>query len=64
MREEAFRGVFAEREVSRIEVYGRVTEWHSRWTDELRTMYHVNYCRWPAISATRRMMRLAKSLSS
>jgi CelD/BcsL family acetyltransferase involved in cellulose biosynthesis len=60
MREEAFRRVFAEKEVERIEFYGRVMEWHTRWTDEVRTMYHVNHYRWPAIYATRRMVRLAR----
>jgi hypothetical protein len=24
-------------------------EWHLRWTDEVRTMYHVNYYRWPGL---------------
>jgi hypothetical protein len=22
-------------------------EWHTRWTDEIRTMYHLNGYRWP-----------------
>ena len=60
MREEAFRGLFATKEASRIEFYGRVMEWHTRWTDEVRTMYHVNHYRWPAIYATQRMVRLAR----
>jgi CelD/BcsL family acetyltransferase involved in cellulose biosynthesis len=60
MREEAFRQLFATNEVNRIEFYGRVMEWHTRWTDEVRTMYHVNRYRWPAISATRRLVRLAR----
>jgi CelD/BcsL family acetyltransferase involved in cellulose biosynthesis len=60
MREEAFRQLFATKEVSRIEFYGRVMEWHTRWTDEVRTMYHVNQYRWPLISATRRLARLAR----
>jgi hypothetical protein len=24
-------------------------EWHLRWTDEVRTMYHVNHYRWPVL---------------
>jgi hypothetical protein len=60
MREEAFRQLFATKEVNRIEFYGRVMEWHTRWTDEVRTMYHVNHYRWPAIYATQRLVRLAK----
>ena len=61
MREQAFRQLFEKKEVDRIEFYGKVMEWHTRWTDEVRTMYHVNRYRWPAISATRRLVRLAKS---
>lgn len=49
MREEALRAVFAERRFRRLEFYGRIMEWHTRWTDEARTMYHVNYYRWPAL---------------
>jgi CelD/BcsL family acetyltransferase involved in cellulose biosynthesis len=60
MREEAFRQVFAQKDINRIEFYGRVMEWHTRWTNEVRTMYHVNQYRWPAISATRRLVRLAR----
>ncbi|WP_229519247.1 GNAT family N-acetyltransferase [Massilia rhizosphaerae] len=47
MREEATRGLFDEGRFERIEFYGRVMEWHTRWTDEIRTMYHLNGYRWP-----------------
>jgi CelD/BcsL family acetyltransferase involved in cellulose biosynthesis len=49
MREEATRALFDEGRLERIEFYGRVMEWHLRWTDEVRTMYHVNYYRWPVL---------------
>jgi hypothetical protein len=49
MREEATRALFDEGRLGRIEFYGRVMEWHLRWTDEVRTMYHVNYYRWPVL---------------
>lgn len=49
MREEATRALFEEARLGRIEFYGRVMEWHLRWTDEVRTMYHVNYYRWPGL---------------
>jgi hypothetical protein len=47
MREEATRGLFDAGRFERIEFYGRVMEWHTRWTDEIRTMYHLNGYRWP-----------------
>ena len=49
MREEACRRLFDEGRLKRLEFYGRVMEWHLRWTGEVRTMYHINYYRWPAV---------------
>lgn len=49
MREEATRALFDAGRFARIEFYGRVMDWHLRWTDEVRTMYHVNYYRWPGL---------------
>lgn len=49
MREEACRALFDEGRFARLEFYGKVMEWHTRWTDEVRTLYHVNYYRWPAL---------------
>jgi hypothetical protein len=46
MREEACRLLFDEGQFERIEFYGRIMEWHTRWTDEARTMYHMNQYRW------------------
>jgi hypothetical protein len=41
MREEILQRLFVERQVRVLEFYGRVMDWHTRWTDEIRTMYHV-----------------------
>ncbi len=49
MREEAVRQLFDGQRFERLEFYGKVMEWHTRWTDEVRTLYHVNYYRWPAL---------------
>jgi len=50
MREEACRSLFEGGRFKRLEFYGRVMEWHTRWTEEVRTMYHVNYYRWPGLA--------------
>ena len=42
MREDALRLLFAEKQVRIVEFYGRVMDWHTRWTDEVRTLYHIN----------------------
>ena len=49
MREEACRALFEGGRFARIEFYGKVMEWHLRWTDRVRTLYHVNYYRWPLL---------------
>lgn len=46
MRHEAFRKLFDERRFKHIEFYGKLMEWHTRWSDEVRTMYHINHYRW------------------
>jgi hypothetical protein len=42
MREEAFAKLFAEDGAKSIEFYGKVMDWHTRWSDDFRTLYHVN----------------------
>lgn len=42
MRHSYFPALFNDREVERIEFYGKVMEWHTKWSDEIRTLYHVN----------------------
>lgn len=59
MREEACRRLFDEGRFARLEFYGRVMEWHLRWTEEVRTMYHINYYRWPAV---RRLHAMRESI--
>lgn len=57
MREDAVRALFECPGTSRIEFYGKVMEWHTRWTEEVRTLYHVNHYRWAAL---RRLHALSK----
>lgn len=49
MREEQFRAVFDGGQATVIEFYGKMMEWHTRWTDDVRTMYHVTAYRWPSL---------------
>ncbi len=37
-----------------IEFYGPVQDWHRRWSEDLRTLYHVNVVRGPFLSSLRR----------
>ncbi len=60
MREEACRALFDEARFERLEFYGKVMEWHTRWTDEVRTLYHVNHYRWPLIARLHTAWRARK----
>jgi len=42
MRQEAFEYIFNHRVAEKIEFYGKVMDWHTKWSGELRTMYHIN----------------------
>ena len=49
MRQEQFRHLFEEGRYSRIEFYGKVMEWHTRWTTNSRPVYHATNYRWPTL---------------
>ncbi len=57
MREEQFRALFDGGGSSVIEFYGKVMEWHTRWTDEVRTMYHVTALRWPILGVLKQLLQ-------
>jgi CelD/BcsL family acetyltransferase involved in cellulose biosynthesis len=43
MRKDAFEHIFNERLVEKIEFYGKVMDWHTKWSEEIRVLYHINY---------------------
>ena len=45
MREAQFQRLFAEKKIRRVEFFGKIMEWHTRWTDHSRTLYHANVFR-------------------
>lgn len=57
MRHEAFQPLFREGRIRRVEFYGRMMEWHTRWTDQFRTLYHANVYRWTMVSTVRRLLK-------
>ena len=50
MRHEALQDIFDHERFRRIEFYGRVKDWHSKLTGDVRTMFHVNRYRWPILA--------------
>lgn len=49
LNEELTQALFTEQQIHRLEYYGRVMEWHTRWTDNSRTIYHLTTFRHPFI---------------
>jgi hypothetical protein len=45
MRKEIIKRLFYEKKIETVELYGHVHDWHMKWTDQIRTMYHVNFYR-------------------
>jgi hypothetical protein len=56
MRQEEFRALFDEGRFKRIEFYGKVMEWHTRWTDNTRSIYHLTHYRWPFVRTLHQKM--------
>ena len=56
MREEYFRELFGGA-LRRIEFYGRVMDWHTKWSDEIRTLYHINCYRSPLVPTLQGLRR-------
>jgi hypothetical protein len=57
MREDIMKSVFAEGNIKLIEFYGRVMDWHRRWTDEVRVLYHVNCYRYEWLATLKKLVR-------
>jgi CelD/BcsL family acetyltransferase involved in cellulose biosynthesis len=60
MREEAFKRLFDEARVRRVEFYGELMDWHTRWTGEVRTMYQAACYRWSILSRLRPVLSRMK----
>jgi hypothetical protein len=57
LREDEMRLVFEEARVARIEFYGRTMEWHTKLTDQKRTLYHLTIYRWAWLARLARWRR-------
>lgn len=57
MRYDYFESIFNEGLIHTIEFYGRVMEWHSKMTDDIRMLYHINYYPWPSLRKLHRLLK-------
>lgn len=55
MRHEIFERAFASGYIKKIEFLGALQLWQEKWCDEVRTLYHVNYYRWPWLVPLQRL---------
>jgi hypothetical protein len=60
MREDIMKQVYRENSIRVVEFYGRVMDWHKRWTEEIRTMYHVTCTRYGWVPGMRKLLKRAK----
>lgn len=49
MKYEIIRRIFSDGIFHNVEFYGRVMEWHSKWINEVRNMYHLSVWNRPAM---------------
>ena len=57
MRRMIMERLHAEKQVRVVEFYGPLMDWHTRWCDEVRTMFHLNCFRHRLIARIRRFAR-------
>ena len=51
LQEDVLRRLFEGDEVKRLEYYGRLRDWHTKWTDRKRMLHHLTVFRWPWVKA-------------
>lgn len=49
LSQEAVEQIFAAGDIKRVEYYGRLMEWHTKWTENKRALYHLTAYRWPLV---------------
>lgn len=42
LNQDMLEALYAEQQITRLEYYGSLMEWHTRWTDNKRTIYHLS----------------------
>jgi CelD/BcsL family acetyltransferase involved in cellulose biosynthesis len=57
LHEEMLKSLFTEKRIKTIEYYGRYTDWHRKWTDDTRQMYHLTCYRFGWLTTARRAFK-------
>lgn len=56
LMQEMLEQLFAERRIRRVEFFGKIMEWHTRWTENSRTLYHMTVFRWKWVKRMRSLI--------
>lgn len=46
LHQDIVQQLFEQQRIQRLEYYGKVMEWHTRWTENKRELYHLTSFRW------------------
>jgi CelD/BcsL family acetyltransferase involved in cellulose biosynthesis len=57
LQQEQLEHSFHENRIKHMEFFGKVMEWHTRWTDKRRTIYHLTVFRWGWLKKLRFLLR-------
>lgn len=66
LREEELQELHHDRKISRLEYFGRMMDWHTKWTENKRTLYHLTVYRWAFVKkiAAMRSQRAEKAAAA
>lgn len=62
LHQDIVQQLLEQQRIQRLEYYGKVMEWHTRWTDNKRELYHLTSFRWGWLKAL--AARRAKAASA
>jgi len=51
LHQDLVQQLFEQQRIQRLEYYGKVMEWHTRWTENKRELYHLTSFRWGWLKA-------------
>ena len=57
LHQEIFHSIFDAGNLRVIEFYGSVRDWHTKWTSDVRTMYHINFYRFDGLRKVRNILK-------
>lgn len=57
LREAELQELFEQGQIHRLEYFGRLMDWHTKWTEHKRGIYHLTQYRWPFLKRLAQVRR-------